>query len=99
MTDDRHSTEHLDLATTLVLYDTSAETDMTEWILPSKKINKNVLFYSNQQPCVDYIRSVEPKKKLFFITSAYSTLEILQSIHDLRQIDSIFVFCANEQEC
>ena len=59
-----------------------------------REINDYVLLYSKAEPCFDYIKSVE-KEKIFFITTGSYAAEHLHKTHDLKQIDSIFIFCFN----
>ncbi|CAF3404239.1 unnamed protein product, partial [Rotaria sp. Silwood2] len=55
-----------------------------------------VISYSNQQTCIDYIAS-NKTNIIFLITSNSSATSILPDIHDMRQLDSIFLY-TNEQK-
>lgn len=57
-----------------------------------RDINDYVLFFSKPEPCLDYIQSVG-QEKIFIIMSGYYANEHLSKIHDLQQIDTVFIFC------
>ena len=79
---------------TLIWYDERLETtdDTKETAQELREVNNYVLFYSDLLSCVDYIKSVT-NEKIFLITSGKSASDILQEIHELPQVDSIFIFC------
>ncbi|CAF3309219.1 unnamed protein product [Rotaria socialis] len=56
-----------------------------------RSINDFVIFITDLDECVKYIKSVE-KEKIFLITSEAKTTEILAQISSLPQIDSVFIF-------
>ncbi|CAF2903158.1 unnamed protein product [Rotaria sp. Silwood2] len=56
------------------------------------KINYTINFYTNLEICIDNIESIQRKmKRVFFITSTSYLNDIISKIHNLRQIDSIFL--------
>jgi len=57
-----------------------------------REINDYVSFYEDLQLCIDYIQSVK-NEKIFLITSGKQAPQILPAVLNLRQIDSIFIFC------
>jgi Tfp pilus assembly protein PilF len=66
------------------------DTEMTKQHL--RQINDYVKFYTDLKLCVTYIRSIK-SEKIFLITSGKRASEILPRVSNLRQIDSIFIFC------
>ncbi len=81
-------------STTLLWFDPNigsrADTETTKQKL--REINDYVKFYTDLELCVTYIHSIK-NEKIFFITSGSRSKEILPRIENLRQIDSIFIFC------
>jgi hypothetical protein len=57
-----------------------------------RQINDYVKFYTDLELCVTYIQSIK-SEKIFLITSGKRASYILPRISNLRQIDSIFIFC------
>jgi len=57
-----------------------------------REINDYVSFYEDLQLCIDYIQSAK-NEKIFLITSGKQASQILPAVLNLRQIDSIFIFC------
>ncbi|CAF3070447.1 unnamed protein product, partial [Rotaria sp. Silwood2] len=56
------------------------------------KINFKINYYTNLEVCIDYVESIQWKmQRIFFITSASCSNDIIPRIHNLRQIDSIFL--------
>src|SRR4051812_46027735 len=56
-----------------------------------REINDYVLYYSELEPCINYMKSVD-KDKIFLITSSTNASQILSQINMLPQINSIFIF-------
>jgi tetratricopeptide (TPR) repeat protein len=59
-----------------------------------REITDYVLLYTEVEPCITYIRSIN-KERIFLIISGAYAEQCLSEIHDLPQIDSIFIFCMN----
>jgi tetratricopeptide (TPR) repeat protein len=57
-----------------------------------REINDYVRFYTDLELCVTYIQSII-SEKILLITSGSRASQILPRISNLRQIDSIFIFC------
>jgi len=57
-----------------------------------REINDYVLFFSRPDSCIDYIKSVSKEKIFLIMTGSYAS-EYLGKIHQLQQIDSVFIFC------
>lgn len=66
------------------------DTDQTKQRL--RRINDYVTFQTDLQACIQFIQSAV-KEKIFLITSGSKASQLLPSIFDLPQIDSIFIFC------
>lgn len=54
--------------------------------------------FDNQQKCVDYVQSISKTETIFLIVSIPSATEMLSVIHNLRQLDSIFLFSSSDSE-
>jgi hypothetical protein len=70
--------------------DNKDDVEVTKGLL--RKINDYTLFYSNPETCLDYVKSV-PSEKIFLIISGSYAFTYLDTLHPLKQIDSIFIFC------
>jgi hypothetical protein len=81
-------------STTLIWFDPSIgshhDTQQTKQQLRS--INNFVIFHTNLDECVTMIRSIN-KEKIFLITSGSKASQLLPHVAQLRQLDSIFIFC------
>ncbi|UJR17485.1 hypothetical protein I4U23_004380 [Adineta vaga] len=60
-----------------------------------REINDYVLFFTELDECLQFIKSTK-SEKIFLIVSGNDAHILLSEIHNLRQIDSIFVFCVNK---
>ncbi|CAF4481319.1 unnamed protein product [Rotaria sp. Silwood2] len=56
-----------------------------------------IFSFVDQQLCLDYIKSVPKTDTIFLILSCTDTIEILCIIHDLRQLDSVFIYSSEQQ--
>jgi len=75
---------------TLIWLDKTIDTTRTTL----REITDYVLLYTELEPCLAYIHSIN-KERIFLIVSGNYAEECLNEIHDLPQVDSIFIFCMN----
>jgi tetratricopeptide (TPR) repeat protein len=75
---------------TLIWLDKTIDTTRTTL----REITDYVLLYTELEPCLTYIRSIN-NERIFLIVSGNYAEECLNEIHDLSQVDSIFIFCMN----
>ncbi|CAF0842154.1 unnamed protein product [Adineta ricciae] len=59
-----------------------------------REITNFVVLYTELDPCIAYIRSITTER-IFLIVSGSFAGQCLEQIHDLEQVDSIFIFCMN----
>lgn len=59
-----------------------------------REITNYVRLYTELEPCIAYIRSIR-HERIFLIVSGGYAQACLTEVHDLPQVDSIFVFCMN----
>jgi hypothetical protein len=80
---------------TIICFDPNNE------IVDSKKqfnqINGDVLFHTELESCITFIQSIE-KQKIFLIIPSSSS-QILSHIINLHQIESVFIFYSNNDQC
>ncbi|CAF1364850.1 unnamed protein product [Rotaria sordida] len=57
-----------------------------------RQINNYVVFQTDLEACIDYIKSIT-NEKIFLVTSGRDAKSILKEVHELAQIDSMFIFC------
>jgi tetratricopeptide (TPR) repeat protein len=75
---------------TLIWLDKTIDTSRTAL----REITNYVRLYTELEPCIEYIRSINTER-IFLIVSGSYTEVCLNQIHDLPQVDSIFIFCIN----
>ncbi|CAF1232788.1 unnamed protein product [Didymodactylos carnosus] len=85
---------------TLIYYDEniSSDDDTTKMSDILKRINNYVLVCSDRKTCLKYIEETL-NEKIFLILSGESATndDLLDEIHDKKQIDSIYIFCIKRQ--
>ena len=52
--------------------------------------------FTDAERCIQFVNTVEEKKICIIISGALG-LNVVSRIHDLRQVETIFIFCANKQ--
>jgi hypothetical protein len=72
--------------------DIEAQQDVEKTKNSLRKINDYCLFFIELEKCLQYIKSVA-KEKIFLITSGSCAVELLDKVHSMKQIDSVFIFC------
>ena len=79
---------------TLIWYDKNIREDdeMKKTVELFQQMNDYVLVCSNHETCSEYINQIK-NEKVLLILSGTSAQDILDHIHDHKQIDSIFIFC------
>ncbi|CAF4671233.1 unnamed protein product, partial [Rotaria sp. Silwood2] len=75
---------------TLIWLDKTIDTRRTTL----REITDYVLLYTELEPCVTYIHSIS-KERVFLIVSGDYAEQCLKQIHNLSQVDSVFIFCMN----
>ncbi|CAF1426629.1 unnamed protein product [Adineta steineri] len=83
---------------TLIWYDkridlNSKDIQLTKTML--KEINDYILLFTNLDFCIQYIESIK-SEIIFLIVSGSDAHNLLSKVHNLRQIDSIFIFCMDK---
>ena len=61
-----------------------------------RTINDFVTFNTDLNECVKFIKHID-KETIFLITSGAEASQLLPLVSNLRQIDSIFIFCVNKE--
>ncbi|CAF0735286.1 unnamed protein product [Didymodactylos carnosus] len=74
---------------------TDEETNKMKAML--RLINDYVLFYQDQETCLEYVGVIQ-KEKIFLILSGSASLPFLELVHDLKQVDSVFIFGQYHEE-
>ncbi|CAF3335825.1 unnamed protein product [Rotaria sp. Silwood2] len=79
---------------TLIWYDSNIDktNDTKKTMNELREINNGVVFHTDQEVCIDDIKSIATEK-IFLVTSGRDATMILEEIHALTQVDSIFIFC------
>jgi hypothetical protein len=86
---------------TLIWYDTKTIDDESPDVLLTKQslreINNFVRFFDEHNACLNYIKTIL-NEKVFLVISGRLCLSELNLFHPLKQIESIFVFCAHREK-
>jgi hypothetical protein len=75
---------------TLIWLDKTIDTSRTKL----REVTNYVLLYTELEPCIEYIRSINTER-IFLIISGNYAEACLNQIHDLPQVDSVFIYCIN----
>jgi len=67
---------------------------LTEEML--REINDYVLLFSNETQCFAHIESIKSETILFIVAGSCASFNLLDKLHNMRHIDSIFIFCQNK---
>ncbi|CAF3844263.1 unnamed protein product [Rotaria sordida] len=59
-----------------------------------QQVNDYILICSNLDTCLEYINQIKTEK-VFLILSGQSADEMIDKVHDYKQVDSIYIFCIN----
>ncbi|CAF3689040.1 unnamed protein product [Rotaria socialis] len=54
-------------------------------------------YFSDPDPCTDYLTTIEDEQVFLIVSERYGE-NIVPLIHDMPQIDSMFVFCSNSEQ-
>ncbi|CAF1475607.1 unnamed protein product [Adineta steineri] len=65
--------------------------NLNDEIMIPEELDSYAIVYSNQQKCIDHIAS-SGYETIFLISSSLSAGSILSHIHEMRQLDSVFLF-------
>ncbi|CAF2612950.1 unnamed protein product [Rotaria sp. Silwood2] len=86
-------------STILIWYDSNIDktNDTKETMKELREINNFIVFHIDLKACIDYIESIT-NEKILLVTSGRGAFEILISVHALKQIDSIFIFCLKPEK-
>ncbi|CAF3461846.1 unnamed protein product [Rotaria socialis] len=71
--------------------------DFQKSLTELRKIFATVEPFTDVDQCVDYLTSIDDQK-IYLITSASLGQTTVPLIHDIAQLDTIFVFCSNKDE-
>lgn len=72
--------------------DKENEDDVQKTKLLLRQVSTYVVFFTDAEPFFNYIQSIE-KEKILLVTSGSYALKYLATIHPMKQIDSISIFC------
>ncbi|CAF1636205.1 unnamed protein product [Adineta ricciae] len=85
---------------TLIWFDTNIQIDSPDIQLTKRKlkeINNDTLVFTDINLCIQRIESIK-SKKIFLVVSGMSADTLLSKVHNLCQIDSVFIFCMKKSK-
>lgn len=63
-----------------------------------RELNDYVVLFDNELECLTYISSIKNETVLLIVSGLCATSKLLDSLHKLRHVDSIFIFCRNKDK-
>ena len=69
--------------------------DRTEEML--RELNDYVLLFSNESECLTRMESIKNETILLVISGSSASQNFLEKTHQIRHVDSIFIFCQNKR--
>jgi tetratricopeptide (TPR) repeat protein len=61
-----------------------------------RELNDYVTLFDNESECLTYISSIKNEIVLLIVSGLCATSNLLDTLHKLRHVDSIFIFCQNK---
>lgn len=83
---------------TLVWFDKNIESNLEDIQITKtrlRQVNDYVLFFVDPDFCIQYIKSIK-SEIIFLISSGNDAHILLSKVHDLRQVDSVYIFCVDK---
>jgi tetratricopeptide (TPR) repeat protein len=68
--------------------------DTINTITKLREVVNTVNKFTDADECIDFVTNIE-NEKAFFIVSGSSGQDLVPNIHDLPQVDAIYIFCGN----
>lgn len=63
-----------------------------------RELNDYVVLFDNELECLTHISSIKNETVLVIVSGLCATSTLLDSLHKLRHVDSIFIFCQNKDK-
>jgi tetratricopeptide (TPR) repeat protein len=58
-----------------------------------RQLNDYVLLFSSDSDCLDHVESIKNETVLLVMAGSCASPDVLEKMHKIRQVDSIFIFC------
>ncbi|CAF1388399.1 unnamed protein product [Adineta steineri] len=71
--------------------------DCNNTIKQLKRVTNNINTFTDGEECIEFIQTIN-NNKVYMIVSESLGKYIVRHVHDMSQVDTIFIFC-NNQEC
>lgn len=62
-----------------------------------RELNDYVLLFSNESECLTHMESIKSETILLIVAGSLVSHNLLAKIHNMRHVDSIFIFCQNKE--
>jgi tetratricopeptide (TPR) repeat protein len=62
-----------------------------------RELNDYVLLFSSESECLVYIESIKSETILLIVAGSSASPNLLEKTHNIRHVDSIFIFCQNKK--
>ncbi|CAF1464427.1 unnamed protein product [Adineta steineri] len=72
-------------------------TDCNNTIKQLKRVANNIKTFTDGEECIEFIQTINNNKVCMIVSGSLGKY-IMRHVHDMSQVDSIFIFC-NNQEC
>ncbi|CAF1023222.1 unnamed protein product [Adineta steineri] len=71
--------------------------DCSNTIKQLKRVVNNINTFTNGDQCVEFIQTINNNNKVCMIVSGSLGKHIVPHVHDMSQVDTIFIFCNNQE--
>ena len=72
------------------------EADYRNTITQLRRSMNNINIFTNSEECLQFLKDMQDEKSCMIISGALGQ-QIVPRIHDLTQVDTIFIFCGNKK--
>ncbi|CAF1469411.1 unnamed protein product [Adineta steineri] len=71
--------------------------DCQNTITKLRRVVNNIKTYTNDDQCLEFIQTIIDKKVCMILSGSHGQ-QIIPRVHDMSQVDSIFIFCGNKKQ-
>src|SRR5689334_4041863 len=70
--------------------------DCRNTITQLRRVVNSINTFTDGDQCIEFINSINDNKACMIISASFGQ-HIVPSVHNMSQVDSIFIFCSNQQ--
>ncbi|CAF3947127.1 unnamed protein product, partial [Rotaria sp. Silwood1] len=74
-----------------------SEEDWQQKFVQVQDVVNDVNIFTESDECIQFLKMIDSgSEKVFLITSAFLGRDLVPEIHDMPQVDTIYIFCGNK---